>query len=201
MSGQYPERRDKLQRAPHAPAPPGRRDRPVAMPTFRAMRLATRFMHARTRARSRRLPPELTDAIVRRAFRGDPGLYRRFLATLRECIGDADIVLRGSAVTGESYRDHERFDARGPGSSDLDIVLVGPDAFRLWVPDAFYLAGVNTIPLSDHSPWVAPGLEPARRAAQDLVGRPVNIQAMARWFLALRAIFQVQKHVTLTEPE
>jgi hypothetical protein len=31
------------------------------------------------------------------------------------------------------------------------------------------------------------------------VGRPVHIQAMARWFLTLRAIFQGQPHVTLTE--
>ena len=164
------------------------------------MRLATRLVPARTRRRYR-LPPELTDAIVRRAFRGDPELYRKFLMTLREPIEDADIVLRGSAVTGESYRGHEAFDAHGPGSSDLDIVLVGPRAFQHWVPDAFYLAGVNTVPLSDKAPWVAPALEPARRAAQDLVGRPVNIQAMARWFLELRAVIQGQKHVTLTDPE
>jgi len=166
------------------------------------MRLANRFLPAHARQRRRyRLPPELTDAIVDRAFRGDPALYREFLETLREPIGDADIVLRGSAVTGQSYRGRERFDAHGPGSSDLDIVLVGPHAFRHWVPDAFYLAGVNTVPLSDKAPWVAPGLEAARREAQELVRRPVNIQAMARWFLELRAIVQGQRHVTLTEPE
>jgi len=166
------------------------------------MRLATRLFEPRIRTRRRYwLPPELTDAIVKRAFRGDPELYQRFLATLRASIGDTDIVLRGSAVTGHSYREHEAFDAHGPGSSDLDIVLVGPHAFRHWVPDAFYLAGVNTVPLSDHAPWVAPGLEPARQEAQALVGRPVSIQAMARWFLELRAIIQGQKHVTLTQPE
>src|SRR6185503_17133127 len=108
------------------------------------MRLATRFIPARVRTRRPyRLPPELTDAIVRRAFHGDPDLFREFLATLREPLGDADVVLRGSAVTGRSYRGHEAFDAHGPGSSDLDIVLVGPRAFQHWVPDAFYLAGVN----------------------------------------------------------
>jgi len=166
------------------------------------MRDVTRLVPARPRRRDRyRLPPELTDAIVKRAFRGDPELYREFLATLREPLGDADIVLRGSAVTGQSYRGHERFDAHGPGSSDLDIVLVGPHAFQHWVADAFYLAGVNTVPLSDKNPWVAPGLDPARRAAQALVQRPVNIQAMARWFLEIRAVVQGQRHVTLTEPE
>jgi hypothetical protein len=147
------------------------------------------------------LPPDLTDGIIRRAFRGDPDLFRAFLATLREPIGHADIVLRGSAVTGESYRGHEAFDADGPGTSDLDIVLIGRDALQLWIPDAFYVRWVNTIPLSDKTRWVAPGLDPARQAAQDLVRRPVNIQAMARWFLRLRAIVQGQRQVTLMEQE
>ena len=181
---------------------PGGAPVPRGFLRFRIAMSGTDLARSRAAARRRRLlPPELTDAIVRRAFRGDPDLYRRFLATLRECIGDADIVLRGSAVTGESYRGHEAFDAHGPGSSDLDIVLVGPHAFRHWVPDAFYLAGVNTVPLSDKAPWVAPGLEPARVAAQALVHRPVSIQAMAGWFLRLRAIVQGQRHVTLTDPE
>lgn len=161
-----------------------------------------RSIRGLVRARRRpRFPPDLTAGIVRRAFQNDPELYREFLATLRRPIGDADIVLRGSAITGESYRGRERFDARGPGSSDLDLVLVGPDAFRLWVPEAFYVRGVNTHPLSDRTAWVAPELDPARRAAQTLAGRPVNIQAMARWFLELRSIVQGQRHVTLTEPE
>lgn len=166
------------------------------------MRVDARSTHAHNRRRKRlRLPPDLTDRILRRAFRGDPDVYRRFLETLRTATGDADIVLRGSAVTGESYREREAFDAHGPGSSDLDLVLVGKDAFRHWVPSAYYLRGVNTIPSSDRTPWVAPELERARRAAQSLVGRPVNIQAMARWFLELRAIMQGQPHVTLTEPD
>ena len=67
--------------------------------------------------------------------------------------------------------------------ADVDLVVVGRDAFRLWVPEAFYVRGVNTRPLGDGTTWVAPALDPARRAAQELVGRPVHIQAMARWFL------------------
>ena len=158
----------------------------------------------RTLALTRRgtpLPPDLTDGIVRRAFRGDLDLFRQFLATLREPIGHADIVLRGSAVTGESYRGGEAFDADGPGTSDLDIVLVGRDALQLWIPNGFYVRWVNTIPLSDETRWVAPGLDPAREAAQVLVGRPVHIQAMARWFLKLRTIIQGQRHVMLMEQD
>jgi len=165
---------------------------PPATPSVRALGLARR----RTP-----LPPDLTDGIVRRAFRGDPDLFREFLAPLREPIGHADIVLRGSSVTGESYRGGQAFDADGPGTSDLDIVLIGRDALQLWIPDGFYVRWVNTIPLSDKTRWVAPGLDPAREAAQALVGRPVNIQAMARWFLRLRAIVQGQRQVTLMEQD
>ena len=161
----------------------------------------TRSLRTEARTRKGALPHELTRGIIQRAFRGDPDLYHRFLATLREHIGHADIVLRGSAVTGESYRGNQAFDADGPGTSDLDIVLVGRDALQLWLPDAFYVRWVNTIPLSDQTRWVAPGLDPAREAAQALVGRPVNIQAMARWFLALRRIVQRQRHVTLMEQD
>jgi hypothetical protein len=161
----------------------------------------TRSLRTDARTQSQPIPHELTRGIIRRAFRGDPELYHRFLSTLRESIGHADIVLRGSAVTGESYRGHDAFDADGPGTSDLDIVLIGRDALQLWLPDAFYVRWVNTIPLSDRTRWVAPGLDPAREAAQSLVGRPVNIQAMARWFLALRRIVQGQPHVTLMEQE
>jgi hypothetical protein len=164
---------------------------PSATPSFRALGLTRRRIP---------LPPDLTDAMIQRAFRGDPDLFRAFLATLHEPIGHADIVLRGSAVTGESYRG-KAFDADGPGTSDLDITLIGRDALQLWLPDAFYVRWVNTIPLSDKTRWVAPGLDPARQAAQDLVGRPVNIQAMARWFLRLRSIVQGQRQVTLMEQE
>jgi hypothetical protein len=141
----------------------------------------------------------MMEGVVQRVFRGDFGLYRQFLATLRETTGDTEIVLRGSAVTGESYRGHEPFDADGPGTSDLDLVLVGPEAFRFWERDAFYLRGVNSRPLWASAPWVAPALEPARSAAQALIGRPVSIQAMARWFLELRWIIQGQPHITLAD--
>ena len=145
------------------------------------------------------LTPTIREGVVQRVFHGDIRLYRHFLATLHEATGDVEIVLRGSAVTGESYRGHEPFDAAGPGTSDVDLVLVGPEAFGFWERDAFYLHGVNTRPLSASAPSVAPALEPARRAAQALIDRPVSIQAMARWFLVLRSLVQGQRHVILTD--
>ena len=37
------------------------------------------------------------------------------------------VVLRGSAVTGIRWKDGAPFDADGPGTSDLDLTLVGSD--------------------------------------------------------------------------
>ncbi|HEU4672845.1 MAG TPA: hypothetical protein VFS32_08100 [Candidatus Limnocylindrales bacterium] len=134
---------------------------------------------------------ELVAELVARAFAGDWDRYAAFLATLRSALpADTRIVVRGSGVQGESYRSGEPFDARGPGTSDLDLVLLGDAAMALWRTDAFYLPNVNTMPLDDKARWVAPDLEPTRVAAQEIAGRPVAIQAMAPWFLELRSALQ-----------
>jgi hypothetical protein len=59
--------------------------------------------------------------------------------------------------------------------------------------------GVNSLPLSDEARWVAPDLDPARTSAQEVARRPVAIQAMAAWFLELRALVQGQPHVALDD--
>ena len=96
-----------------------------------------------------------------------------------------------------SYKSGEPFDGRGPGTSDLDVVLVGDEAMAEWQPDAFYLPGVNTMPLWDEARWVAPQARPASGEAQELAGRPVSLQAMALWFLDLRSSLQGTPYVTL----
>jgi hypothetical protein len=136
-------------------------------------------------------PTELLEELVARAFGDDWDRYAAFVATLRFALpADSRIVVRGSAVQGESYKSGEPFDSRGPGTSDLDLVLLGDSAMALWLPEAFYLPNVNTLPLDDDAPWVAPALEPTRSAAQDLARRPVAIHAMAPWFLELRSALQ-----------
>ena len=108
------------------------------------------------------------------------------------------LVLRGSAIQGASYKTGEPFDSRGPGTSDLDVVLLGDEAMAAWEPEAFYLPGVNTQPLDDSASDIAdPRLDRARRAAQEAAGRPVALQAMARWFLDLRSGLQGTPYVVL----
>jgi len=142
--------------------------------------------------------PALFSAAVERGFDGDLDRFARFMRTIQEAVPpETHLILRGSAVQGESYKTGEPFDARGPGTSDLDIVLIGEAAMAAWLPDAFYIPGVNTRPLWDEARDVAPALEPAREAAQAIAGRPVALQAMARWFLELRSGLQGTPYVTL----
>ncbi len=66
------------------------------------------------------------ERIVRLAFGGNRERYDSFIRTLREAIPpDVTVVLRGSAVTGTRWRSEIPFDAGGPGTSDLDLTLIG----------------------------------------------------------------------------
>jgi hypothetical protein len=143
--------------------------------------------------------PALLAGAIDRAFGGDLDRFARFMAALQAGVPSGTrLVLRGSAVQGASYKTGEPFDARGPGTSDLDIVLIGEEAMAAWAPDAFYLSGVNTQPLYDEAPDIAEArLEQARLAAQAVAGRPVALQAMARWFLDLRSGLQGTPYVVL----
>jgi len=127
---------------------------------------------------------------------GLPITYARS-ALLPGVIAAIMALVRGSGVQGESYRSGEPFDARGPRTSDLDVVLLGNAAMALWQPDAFYIQNVNTVPLDDKTRWAAPDLEPTRVAAQEIARRPVAIQAMAPWFLELRSALQGTPYVVV----
>jgi len=128
---------------------------------------------------------------VDRAFGGDIAKLGRFVATLMPALpAGTKLYLRGSAVQGESYVSHEPFDAGGPGSSDLDVVVCGSEVMTLFSDDRFYLPGINSRPLCDADRDVAPLLDDARSRAQELAGRPVSIQAMAELFLDVRSVAQ-----------
>lgn len=145
---------------------------------------------------------DLASGTIERGFDGDADRLRRFAAVLGSALPEGTVLaLRGSAVMGESYQTGAPFDAAGPGTSDLDLVVVGDAARELFAPEAQLLGGINTLPASDDKPWVAPELEPARRLAQAMVNRPVNIQAMAGWFLELRSMVQGQPYVILAPDE
>src|SRR5688500_19529577 len=122
---------------------------------------------------------EMRERVVKLAFGGDERQLEEFCDIVRGAIPEGTtVVLRGSSGTGERYDDGAPFDADGPGTSDLDLTLVGDEILSYYsILDGFYLPAVHTKPLSDKDPDIAPGLVKLRDKLMSLVNRPVNIQA------------------------
>lgn len=141
---------------------------------------------------------EMRERVIRLAFGGDERRLAEFCDCVRVVIPEGTaVVLRGSSVTGERYADGAPFDADGPGTSDLDLTLVGPEILGEYILDGFYLPGVHTKPLSDKDPDIAPNLIPLREKLMAMVKRPVNIQATRDIFMKLRGEWLGQPYLTL----
>jgi hypothetical protein len=138
--------------------------------------------------------------VVRLAFGGDEQRFQQFLQIIREEIPEGTaVVLRGSAITGRRWKDGAPFDADGPGTSDLDLTLVGDAAIGLFTITGFFVPGIHSRPLSDEDPNIAPGLVPLREALMALTGRPVNIQASRDMVMTLRGDILDQAYLTLID--
>src|SRR5829696_4461542 len=123
------------------------------------------------------LPEEaVRDRIVRLAFDSDQERYELFVNAIRDVVpADVKVVLRGSAVTGKRWADGKPFDDEGPGTSDLDLTLVGRDMVKCFTE--YYIPGLHSVPLSEAHPDASHVFLPLRRALCELANRPVNIQA------------------------
>jgi hypothetical protein len=140
--------------------------------------------------------------VCRLAFGGDPARLDEFCAIVRSSVPHGTgVVLRGSAVTGIRWKDGAPFDADGPGTSDLDLTLVGDDAVGLFTPTGFWVPGIHSRPLSDSDPDIAPALVPLRERLVRMTGRPVNIQATRDWVMYFRGEMLDQPYLTLIEKE
>jgi hypothetical protein len=141
---------------------------------------------------------EMLENVVRLAFGGDRRRLEEFCDVVREALPHATAaVLRGSAVTGFRWKDGAPFDADGPGTSDLDLTLVGAELLKLYAPTGFWVPGIHTRPLSDEDPDIAPDLVPLRKRLMAIVGRPVNIQATRDFVMYLRGDVLGQPYLTL----
>ena len=138
--------------------------------------------------------------VIRLAFKGRHDLYDAFCDAICQVIPPGTtVVLRGSAVTGTRWNDGAPFDAEGPGTSDLDLTLVGSDVLNFFKPTGFFVPAVHSRPLSDEDPDIAPGLVPLRRKLMEMVNRPVNIQASRDLVLRFRGDLLDQPYFTMLE--
>ena len=138
------------------------------------------------------------DNVMRLAFGGNQSRFDAFCKTLKEFVpSGTTVILRGSAVTGVRWRDGAAFDADGPGTSDLDLTMVGDAALLYFVASGFFVPGIHSRPLSDEDPDIAPDLVPLRRQLIEMVGRPVNLQASRDIVIKFRGDMLDQPYLTL----
>ena len=143
---------------------------------------------------------EKRDNVVRLAFDNDQGKLVQFVQLIRDAIPEnTGVVLRGSAVTGFRWKDKAPFDADGPGTSDLDLTLVGSRILEFYKLTGFFVPGVHSRPLSDEDPDIAPDLVPLRERLMAMVRRPVNIQGTRDFVMYLRGELIGQPYLTLVE--
>ncbi len=142
---------------------------------------------------------EMRTRVIELAFNGSRELFDEFCDLIRASVPpDTTAVLRGSSITGERYEDGAPFDADGPGTSDLDLTLVGDEIFECYsVITGSYVPGIHTKPMGEDHPGIAPDLEPLRESLIAMVDRPVNIQASRDLFMYLRGDVLGQPYLTL----
>ena len=88
---------------------------------------------------------------LRLVFDGDEKKCDEFCEAIRAAIPPGtEVVVRGSAVTGKRWNDDQPFDHDGPGTSDLDLTLVGAEAVGLFKLTGFYVPSLHSRPVSDH---------------------------------------------------
>ena len=143
------------------------------------------------------------DNVIRLAFGGDADRYCEFCRTLEEFVPPGtSVILRGSAVTGIRWKDGAAFDADGPGTSDLDVTMVGDGGVLYFIPTGFFVPGIHSRPLSDEDPDIAPDLVPLRKQLMEMVKRPVNLQASRDIVIRFRGDLLDQPYLTLfTKPQ
>jgi hypothetical protein len=148
---------------------------------------------------------ELTEAekrenVIRLAFGGDPARLDAFVQLIKDFVPEnTGVVLRGSAVTGFRWKDRAPFDSDGPGTSDLDLTLVGHRILDYYKVTGFFVPGVHSRPVSEGDLDIAPDLVPLREQLMNMVKRPVNIQGTRDFVMYLRGELLGQPYLTLVQ--
>jgi hypothetical protein len=139
--------------------------------------------------------------MIRLVFDGDERRFQEFCDTVRNAIPEGvGAVIRGSAVTGQRWKDGAPFDADGAGTSDLDLTLVGAEALKLFDSTGFFVPAVHSRPLGPDDPDIAPKLVPLREHLMALVNRDVNIQASRDIVIQFRGDLLGQPYHVLIDP-
>lgn len=141
---------------------------------------------------------EKRDTFIRLVFEGNASRYDAFRQAIAAVVPPGTrAIVRGSAVTGLRWKDQQPFDADGPGTSDVDLTLVGADVLGAFTLTGFFLPGVHTRPMGEDDPDIAPALAELREELTRMAGRPVNLQASRDWVIQFRGELMGQPYLTL----
>ena len=139
-----------------------------------------------------------SERVIRLAFGGDSRRFEEFVDALaQETPPGAQVILRGSAVTGHKWMSDDPFDADGPGTSDLDVTFVGGDMVKLF--REFHISGIHSAPLSEAHPFASLALGPLRKRLCAMTGRPVNLQATTSLVQFVRDVVMSQPYLVLVK--
>lgn len=139
---------------------------------------------------------------IRLVFGDDEARFAAFRQAIVDAVpAGTRAVVRGSAITGVRWKDQAPFDADGPGTSDVDLTLVGADVLAAYNLSGFYVPGVHTRPMGEEDPDIAPALKDLREHLTSLARRPVNVQASRDWVLYLRGELIGQPYLTIVGDE
>ena len=140
---------------------------------------------------------EMRENAIRLAFGGDRERFEEFCRVLAENIPeDTAAVLGGSSVMGHSF-EGDPYDAAGPGSSDVDIYLIGNAAVEYFGLNGFWIPGIHSHPVKDGDEDIAPGLKPLRHRLKEIVGREVTLQASQNFYYWFREKWLGQPYMLL----
>ena len=141
---------------------------------------------------------EKRETFIRLVFGGDIERYETFRKTIVDIVPDGTrAIVRGSAVTGVRWKDQAPFDSDGPGTSDVDLTLVGADVLGAFKITGFFVPGAHSRPMGEDDPDIAPALSELREQLTQLAGRPVNVQASRDWVIFVRGELLGQPYLTL----
>jgi hypothetical protein len=141
---------------------------------------------------------EMKSNCLRLVFHDDPRRFEEFCDVIERALPpDTAAVIRGSAVTGTRWEDGTPFDGDGPGTSDVDLTLLGGNVLDLFTKEGFYIPGIHSKPLSEKHPDIAPDLLSLREQLTSMVNLPVNIQATRDWTMFVREYLMGQPYLTI----
>ncbi|HTH52125.1 MAG TPA: hypothetical protein VL501_09340 [Pyrinomonadaceae bacterium] len=141
---------------------------------------------------------EKRENVIRYAFGGNSERFEEFCRVLAERLPpETAVVIGGSSVTGHNYLEGAPFDAEGPGTSDLDLYMIGEAATQFFTLNGFWIPGIHSHPIKDGDEEIAPGLKEFRNELKRIAGREVTLQATQNFFYWFREKMLGQTYLTL----